>query len=633
MVTVTLPDGSKHEVKPGTTPGLIAESIGPKLAKDALAAKVNGKLVDLSFPIEEDCELSILTFNTPGGKDVFSHSSAHILAFAVEQLFPGVKKTIGPSVEEGFYYDFADLQITPEHFSKIEEKMKEIVKQDLRFERKEVSAEEARQLFKSNRFKLEMVEELVEQDDPISVYYCGDFVDLCSGPHIPSTGRVEAFKLTKISGAYWRGKAENEQLTRIYGVSFPSKKDLKEYLQLLEEAQKRDHRKIGQELKLFMFHEFSPGSPFFYPKGALVYNELMRFIREQYRLRGFEEVITPQLFNKALWEMSGHWEHYKEDMFLLQIDDQPFSLKPMNCPSHVLMFKSLPKSYRDLPWRCADFGVLHRNELRGVLAGLTRCRKFSQDDAHIFCTPDQIESEIKGALDFIKYVYKDVFKFSFSANLSTKPEKAMGADELWENAEQGLKNALDSVNMKYNIKEGEGAFYGPKIDIDVKDALGRMWQTATIQLDFQMPLRMGAEYEGKDNRKHTAVMIHRAVLGSMERFMAILLEHTAGRLPLWLSPEQARVLALSDKYNEYAAKVRQQLFDAGLRVTTDLSNQTLSKKVREAQLDQVNYILVVGEREQDSGTVNIRTRDNKVLGEKLVAEFANDCQEEIEKKA
>jgi len=634
MVTLTFPDGAKKEVEKGITCLKVAEGIGQRLAKDALAAKVNGKLANLNDTIHEDATFEVLTFSSKEGVEVFRHSTAHVFAYAVQELYPKAKNTIGPPVEEGFYYDFADLPITPDDFPKIEEKMREIVKQDMPFKKHELTLDEAKRKFANNKFKIEMASEFQGQNQKLTAYSIGDkFIDLCRGPHVPSTGKIAAFKLTKLAGAYWRADAKNEQLTRVYGISFPAEKQLKEYLALQAEAEKRDHRKIGKELGLIMFHEWSPGSGFFLPKGTVVYNILVNFIREEYRKRGFDEVLTPQLFNKALWEASGHWGHYKENMFLLNVDNEEFSLKPMNCPSHVLMFNNESRSYRDLPWRVADFCCLHRNELKGVLGGLTRVRKFSQDDAHIFCAPEQIESEIKGALDFVSYVYKDVFKFDYAAKLSTKPENAMGDAKLWANAESALKSALESVGMKYEIKEGDGAFYGPKIDFDVKDALGRTWQCATIQLDFQMPLRMKAEYEGADNTKHTAVMIHRAVLGSLERFFAILLEHTAGKLPLWLSPEQVRILPVSEKYNDYAEKVRKELFEHKLRVNLDNRDITLNKKIREAELEKANYILVVGEKEKAAGTVNIRTRENKVLGEDNIPSFTQQLLKEIESKA
>jgi len=469
------------------------------------------------------------------------HSASHVLASAVKELFPEAKLGIGPAIDDGFYYDF-DLKHTfiPDDLKKLEEKMQEIIEKDLDFKKSKKTRNEAEKILKEEPYKLELLKDL--PDDNITFYTHGSFIDLCAGPHVKNTKEIKAFKLLKIAGAYWRGDSKNKQLQRIYGTAFSSKKELDDYLKKLAESEKRDHRKIGQQLGLFFFHEYSPGSPFFEPKGTIIYNELLSFIREEYKKRGYLEVITPQIFNKALWETSGHWKHFKEDMFILNIDNSEAALKPMNCPSHVLIFKNKIRSYRELPLRIADFCVLHRNELRGVLGGLTRVRKFSQDDAHIFVTEEQLEKEILGLMDFVEYVYKKVFNFNYIVNLSTKPEKAMGDPKLWDKAEEALKNALKKKKIKFNIKEGEGAFYGPKIDFDIKDSLDRSWQLATIQLDFQMPLNFKATYEGKDGNKHTPIMIHRAILGSLERFIAILIEHFAGKFPLWLSPIQVKVL-------------------------------------------------------------------------------------------
>jgi threonyl-tRNA synthetase len=630
MITITLPDGSKKQFESGITGLQIAESIGKRLAKDALAIKVNGEIIDLSRPIEKNANIEILTFSSKEGKDVFRHSSAHILAHAIKRLFPEAKPTIGPPVENGFFYDFDDLKISTDDFARIEEEMQKIISANYPFKRHIWKLADVKKL--GNPYKLELASEFAKNGWELTAYEDGDFIDLCEGPHVPTSGMVKAIKLTKISGAFWKGDQKNKQLTRIYGVSFPSAKELDEHLKLQEEITKRDHRKIGQELQLFMFHEWSPGSPFFLPRGTIIYNELQKFIREEYWKRGYNEVITPQLFNKALWEQSGHWAHYKDDMFVLEVDDEEFSIKPMNCPSHILIFKSQTRSYRDLPLRIADFCFLHRNEVRGALGGLTRVRKFAQDDAHIFCTPEQVESEIRQVIEFVKYVYHDVFKLQFKLKLSTKPEKAMGAPELWETAEASLQNVLGNLKVDFEIKKGEGAFYGPKIDIDVKDALGRDWQLATIQLDFQMPLRMGAEFEGQDGKKHTVVMIHRAMLGSIERFIGVLTEHFAGKFPLWLSPEQTRVLAVSDKFMIPAAKFVEELRKQGIRATLDATAETINKKVRNAQLDQVNTIIVFGEREANGEPLTIRTRDNKVTGPISKEQFIKDLLTEIHEK-
>lgn len=629
-ITVTFPDGSKRLYDAGSTPLDIARSIGSRLAQASLAAKLDDQLVDVYVSITKNCRLQLLTFDMPEGKEVFRHSAAHIFAYAVSELYPNAKNTIGPPVGDGFYYDFDDLEITPNDFLKIEAKMKEIITKDLSCKRVELSLVEAKKIFKKNKYKIEMASDFSIQGDKLSAYKIGDgFIDLCRGPHVPSTGAVKAIKLTTIAGAYWRGDQKNKQLTRVYGLSFPSQKLLDEYLTLQQEIERRDHRKIGQELDLFMFHEWSPGCVFFLPKGAIMYNALIDFLRHEYRKRGYQEVVTPQLFNKALWEKSGHWEHYKENMFVLKVDDQDFSLKPMNCPSHLLMYTSKAHSYRELPIRIADFCGLHRNELRGVLGGATRVRRMQQDDAHIFLAPEMIEKELKDLMDFVKFVYHDTFKMEFSLELSTKPPNALGDAKIWEQSEASLAKVLDSLNVPYKVNAGDGAFYGPKIDIHVKDALGRSWQCATIQLDFNMPSRFNATYEGSDNKKHNVVMIHRAILGSMERFIAVLTEHFAGKFPLWISPEQVRVIALSEKFNSYARKVHGILFDAGIRASLDLENLTVNKKIRTAQLSQINYILVVGQREEDQGTVNVRTRDGVVHGEKKVQQFLSEVQEEI----
>ncbi len=605
-VKITFPDGASKEFSKGTTALEIAKTISRGLAEEAVAAKVNGVLYDLTRPIDEDATLQLLKFDSQDGKSVFWHSAAHVMAQAVTRLFPFAKLTIGPVFESGFYYDIEHDPFKPEDLEKIEKEMAQVVAEKLDIHRKVLSKAEALKVFKDNSYKVEIINEDVKAGEDISAYQQGDFIDLCHGPHVPNTSYIKAFKLTKVSGAYWRGDAKNKPLQRIYGIAFPAKKLLDGYLQMLQEAEKRDHRKLGKDLELFMFHDWSPGSAFFLPKGAIIYNELTAFVREEYRKRGYKEVITPQLFNKQLWELSGHWQHYKENMFVLKVDEDEFSLKPMNCPSHVLIFKNRTRSYRELPLRIADFCVLHRNELKGVIGGLTRARKFAQDDAHIFCTQEQISQEIRQLLEFVKYVYADVFKFEFSTKLSTKPEKSMGEQQLWVLAEKALEEALKASKLKYEVKPGEGAFYGPKIDFDVRDSIGRDWQLATIQLDFQMPIKMEAEYEGQDGKRHPAVMIHRAILGSMERFIGVLTEHYAGKFPLWLSPVQVRILTVADRFNDYANKIRQQYADAGIRVEVDEKAESVPYKVREAELDKVNYIIVVGEKEVAANTVTVR---------------------------
>jgi len=630
-ITISLPDGSKKEFEKGATALEVAKSIGSRLADAALAAKVNGELVDLTRPIETNADLKILTWDNPEGRDVFYHSSAHLMANAVLEVRPKAKLTIGPTTEDGFYYDFETEPFNPDDLKKIEEKMEQLQKKDSQIKRMELSKAEGKKLFKDNKFKLEIIDEFVV-GDKVTAYQQGDFTDLCRGPHLPSTGKIKAFKLTKISSSYWRGDAKNPVLQRVYGVAFPSKKQLEDYLKLLEEAEKRDHRKIGREMDLFMFHEYSPGSPFFLPNGTIIYKELMQFIQGEYNKRGYKEVITPLLYDKSLWETSGHWQHFKQNMFILNVDDREFAMKPMNCPSHLLIFKNGITSYKDLPLRIADFAPLHRNEVRGTLGGLTRVRKMSQDDAHIFVAPEQIESEISHLLDFFKYIYTQVFDFSYAVNLSTRPDDFMGDPKIWDMAEKSLSRALEKKGIKFVVKEKEGAFYGPKIDIDVKDALGRSWQVATIQLDFQMPMRFEAVYEGSDGRKHTPVMIHRALLGSLERFIGVMIEHFAGKFPLWLSPVQVSILTIADRHKPFAEQVFNKLKESGIRAELDDRQESIPKKVREAEMRHINYIIVVGDKELAENSVNVRTMDNAVHGMKKVDEFLSNIKVEIQKK-
>lgn len=629
-IKITLPDGSIREYPKGTTAGEIAFGIGRKLGEDALAARISGSLKDLFVPINEDSALQILTFKDKEGMEIFRHSAAHLLAHAVVGLFPDAKPTIGPVVEEGFYYDF-DLMhhFTPEDLNKIEQRMHEIVRKDYKTERVELSTGEAKKIFKNNPYKIELIEEFKET---ASAYRQGDFIDLCKGPHIPSTGKIKAFKLTKVAAAYWRGDTKNQQLQRIYGISFPEKNMLEQHFKLIEEAGKRDHRKIGKELEWFNFFEESQGAPFFYPKGAIIYNQLLSFIRNEYNKRGYQEVITPLLYEKSLWVTSGHWEHFQEHMFKLESEGKEYALKPMNCPSHILIYKSKSRSYKDLPLRIADFAPLHRNELSGVLAGLTRVRKMSQDDAHIFISPEQIEDEIFRILDFTNYIYKDIFDFEYEIELSTRPGKYMGSIGDWDKAETALKNALQKKSMEYSIKDGEGAFYGPKIDFHVKDALGRKWQLATIQLDFQLPERFDASYVGADNSKHKVVMIHRALLGAVERFMGILIEHYAGKLPLWLMPVQAKILTVADRFEKYADKIKEEFEKNNLRVEVDSRTESVSYKVREAQAQKIPLILTVGEKEEKNNTVAVRTPDNKVYFDVRVDDFIKKLLKNVEER-
>ncbi len=631
-IKITLPDGSVKQLPAGVTAMQVAESIGKRLASDAIVAEVNGMLIDLSTAIAADANFKVHTFSSEQGKSVFWHSASHILAQAVKRLYPSAKLTIGPAVEGGFYYDIAHEPFNPSDLAKIEAEMAKVAAANYPVERLSLSSAEAKKIFKDNKYKLEIIDGEAKGKE-ITAYKQGEFTDLCKGPHAPSTGAIKAFKLTKVSSAYWRGDQKNDELQRIYGVAFPEKKQLDEYVKVKELAEKNDHRKLGKELDLIWFHDWSPGSPFFLPKGTIIYNELIRFMREElYAKQGYKEVITPQLFNKKLWELSGHWEHYKENMFVLKIDNEEFSLKPMNCPSHILMFKSKARSYRELPLRIADFCALHRDELRGVLGGLTRVRKFSQDDSHIFCTEEQASAEITRLLEFVKYAYTKVFKFEFKPKLSTRPEKFMGDKKTWELAEKTLADALTANGLAYGIKPGEGTFYSPKIDVDVKDALGREWQLGTIQLDFQMPIKMEAEYEGQDGKRHNVVMIHKAIFGSIERFIGVLIEHYAGKFPLWLSPEQVRILSIADRFNDYARKVAESYKAKGIRIELDARAESISYKVREAELAKVNYIIVVGEKELKTGTVSVRTRDNEQLGAINAGKFLEQLLKEIEAK-
>lgn len=618
-IKVTLPDGGVKEFQKGVTALEVAESIGKKLAQDALAAQVNGKMVDLPFKINEDSKIKIITYGSKEGVELFRHSTSHLLAHAVTDLFLDAKPTIGPAVEEGFYYDFdISHNFTPEDIEKIEKRMQEIVDKNYSVERLELSMSEAKKTFKNNPYKIELIEDF---NEPSSAYKQGNFIDLCKGPHIPRTGLIKAFKITKIAGAYWRGDVKNKQLQRIYGISFPEKKMLDEYLKMLEEAKKRDHRVLGHKLELFSFDEISPGSPFFHYKGTIIFNELVNFLRNEYRKRGYKEVITPLVYDKELWKTSGHWEHFQENMFLLKADNRDAALKPMNCPSHCLIYKKGFKSYRDLPLRIADFAALHRNELKGVLGGLTRVRKMSQDDAHLFVTPEQLENEIISLIEFLEFIYKKIFDFEYSIELSTKPEKAMGSDELWAKAEKALADALKKRKLDYKINPGEGAFYGPKIDFHIKDVLGRSWQLGTIQVDFNLPERFELEYEDKDGKRKRPIMIHRALLGSIERFMAILIEHYAGKFPLWLAPEQVRIITVSDKFNDYAEKVAEKLRAQNMRVEVDKRSESIPKKVREAQIAYVPLIVTVGEKEESGNTLAVRTLDGIVKFGMKVDEF------------
>ncbi|KAG2244503.1 hypothetical protein Bca52824_093665 [Brassica carinata] len=631
-IKITLPDGTVKEGKKWeTTPMDIAAGISKGLANSALISAVNDELWDMSRPLEGDCKLELFKFDSDKGRDTLWHSSAHILGQAIEQEY-GCKLCIGPCTTrgEGFYYDARyenDLGLNDNHFPNIEAGAAKAAKEAQPFERIEVSKDQAMEMFSDNKFKIEIIEGL-PADKTITVYRCGPLVDLCRGPHIPNTSFVKAFKCLRASAAYWRGDKNLESLQRVYGISYPDQKQLKKYLQFVEEAKKYDHRLLGQKQELFFCHPLSPGSWFFLPLGTRVYNKLMEFIKEQYWKRGYTEVITPNMYNMNLWETSGHAANYKDNMFTFDIEKQEFGLKPMNCPGHCLMFQHRVRSYRELPIRMADFGVLHRNEASGALSGLTRVRRFQQDDAHIFCTEDQVTEEVKAVLEFIDYAYK-IFGFTYELKLSTRPEKYLGDMATWDKAENDLKVALDAFGKSWQLNEGDGAFYGPKIDITVSDALNRKFQCATLQLDFQLPDRFKLEYSGDDEAKRNRpVMIHRAVLGSVERMFAILLEHYKGKWPFWLSPRQAIVCPISKKSEEYALKVKAQIHDAGYYVDADITDRKIDKKVREAQLAQYNYILVVGETEAATGQVSVRIRDSAAHSVKSI----DDLLEEFKTK-
>ncbi|MCD6590020.1 threonine--tRNA ligase [Candidatus Woesearchaeota archaeon] len=622
-------DGKEIEVKKGISG---EELIAMQGLKDVIALEIDNKLVDLSTTITTPCTIKTITLKDQKGMEIFWHSSAHVLAAAVRKLYPNAKPTIGPPIENGFYYDFADLKISEEDLEKIEKEALKIIESNAKPERRIVSKEEALELFKDNKYKKELIEEFSENGEELTVYDIAGFIDLCRGPHLPSIGLIKAFKVLKTSGAYWRGDANNEQLTRIYGISFPSREELKQYLKQLEEAEKRDHRKIARQLELFSIHEEGPGFPFWHPKGYRIYRALEEYMRELLFREEYLEVKTPMILNKKLWLQSGHWDHYKENMYFTKIDNEEYAVKPMNCPGHILIYKTRVHSYKEFPLRMAEFGLVHRHELSGVLSGLFRVRCFTQDDAHIFCREDQIKQEIRNILRLINEIYSTL-GFKYKTNLSTRPEDYMGRLELWNKAEQALKEALKEEGMSYEIKEGEGAFYGPKIDFEITDALGREWQCATIQLDFQMPERFDLTYMGEDGTmNHRPVMIHRAIYGSLERFIGILIEHFAGKMPLWLSPEHVRIIPVADRHLSYAEKIRQELKKNKFYATIDDRDASLNKKIREAQLEKVNYIVVVGDKEVEEGTVNIRARDNKFQLTTTIEKFIEGLRKEREEK-
>ncbi|MCI9238061.1 threonine--tRNA ligase [Lachnospiraceae bacterium 50-23] len=630
---ITLKDGSVMEFANSMAVIDIAREISEGLARVATAAKINGEVADLRTVVEDDCELEILTFDSEEGKGAFNHTASHIMAQAVKRLYPDTKLAIGPSIANGFYYDLdRETPFVAEDLEKIEAEMKKIVKEAFPLERFTKPREEAIAYFKEKDepYKVELVEDLPEGEE-ISFYSQGEFTDLCAGPHLMSTKAVKAFKLTSLAGAYWRGDEKNKMLTRIYGVAYPKKSDLDEYLHMIEEAKKRDHRKVGRELGLFMMCDEGPGFPFFLPKGMVLKNILLDYWRELHKKNGYVEIATPLIMNRQLWENSGHWDHYKDNMYTTVIDDEDYAVKPMNCPGGMLVYKSEPHSYKDLPLRAGEIGLVHRHEKSGALHGLFRVRCFSQDDAHIFMTPDQIRDEIKGVAKLIDEVYS-LFGFKYHVELSTRPENSMGSDEDWELATEGLRGALDDLGLDYVVNEGDGAFYGPKIDFHLEDSIGRTWQCGTIQLDMQMPQRFDLEYTGADGEKHRPIMIHRVAFGSIERFIGILIEHFAGAFPTWLAPVQVKVLPISDKYMEYGRKVLDELEAAGIRAEIDTRAEKINYKIREAQVNRIPYMLIVGAKEEEAGVVSVRSRFAGDEGQKVLAEFIQAVKEENDAK-
>ena len=630
---ITLKDGSTKEYSEPKSIIEIAADISEGLARMACAGEVNGEVEDLRTVIDKDCNLSILTFNDEGGKAAFRHTTSHIMAQAIKRLYPETKLAIGPSIADGFYYDVdRDTPLTSEDLEKIEAEMKKIVKEDLKLERFELPRAEAIAFMKEKEepYKVELIEDLPE-DAVISFYRQGEFTDLCAGPHLMSTKPVKAFKLTSLAGAYWRGSEKNKMLQRIYGTAFTKKAELEEYLHMIEEAKKRDHRKLGKELGLFMMSEDGPGFPFFLPKGMDLKNALMDYWREIHRKAGYVEISTPIILNRRLWETSGHWDHYKENMYTTVIDEEDYAIKPMNCPGGVLVYKSEPRSYRDLPLRLAEVGLVHRHEKSGQLHGLMRVRCFNQDDAHIFMTPEQIKDEIKGVANLIDQVYK-LFGFKYHVELSTRPEDSMGSDADWEMATDGLRSALDEMGLDYVVNEGDGAFYGPKIDFHLVDAIGRTWQCGTIQLDFQLPQRFELEYIGADGEKHRPIMIHRVAFGSIERFIGILIEHFAGAFPTWLAPEQVRVMPMTDRNIPCAQEVVKQLTDKGFRVTMDERNEKIGYKIREAQVHKVPYMIVIGDKDEEKGVISVRTRKTGETTAMETGEFIEKLAYEVENR-
>lgn len=633
LVSIRLKDGSVNQYQKGITPMEIAAGISKRLAKEAFIAKFNGILVDLDRPLNQDGTLELLTEQDDEAMQVLRHSAAHIMAQAVQNLFPGTRLGIGPAIQDGFYYDFDSEHVfIPSDLELIEQEMKRIINEDYPFLRRTMKRDEAIEYFGSygEKYKEQLITELPE-DVEISLYSQGDFNDLCAGPHIPSAGKLKAYKLLSLAGAYWKGNEANKMLQRIYGTCFFRQNDLNEHLHRLEEAKKRDHRKLGPQLSIYTLEEEGPGFPFFHPKGMVIRNELELFWREEHKKRGYLEIKTPIILSRELWERSGHWDHYKQNMYFTNIDEDIYAIKPMNCPGAMLVYSSSQHSYRDLPIRMGELGLVHRHEKSGVLHGLMRVRAFTQDDAHIFMLPSQITEEIKGVIDLVDYFYQ-VFGFKYRVELSTKPEKSMGSPEIWDAATGALRRALEEKGMNYRLNEGEGAFYGPKIDFHLKDSLGRTWQCGTIQLDFQMPEKFDLTYIGEDGQKHRPVMIHRVVFGSIERFIGILTEHYAGAFPLWLSPIQARILTVTDRVNGYALQVAGKLREKGIRVETDLRNEKIGYKIREGQIEKTPYLLIVGDKEAEQENVSVRQRGVGDIGTVDLEELLDKLHAEIVEK-
>ena len=632
-IKITLPDGSVKEHEEGIMLLDVAKNISEGLARAVVGAKVNGELKGLQEKLNDDAEVSFVKFEDKEGKEIFWHTSSHIMAAAIQRLFPETKFAIGPAIENGFYYDLdSEHKFSQEDFEKIEAEMKKIVKEGYRLERVELPREEALAMFeeKNDIYKVEIINELPE-GSVISLYKLGDFVDLCKGPHLLDVKKVKAIKLLSVAGAYWRGDEKNKMLQRIYGISFDKKKNLDEYLEMLEEAKKRDHRKLGKELDLFSMHEEGPGFPFFHPKGMIVRNELENFWKAEHEKRGYGEIKTPVILSESLWHQSGHWDHYQENMYFTKIDDQDYAIKPMNCPGGILVYKSNMHSYKELPLKYAELGLVHRHELSGTLHGLMRVRSFTQDDAHIFMLQSQIKEEIKKVIDLCDYIYS-VFGFKYTVELSTRPEDFMGEVSDWDYAIQSLKEALEEKGIDYEINEGDGAFYGPKIDYHLEDAIGRTWQCGTIQLDFQMPERFDLTFIDSDGEKKRPVMVHRAILGSMERFMGILIEHFAGKFPAWLAPVQVEILPISDKFNDYAKDLAEKMKSKGIRAEVDDRSEKIGFKIREAQMNKIPYSLIIGEKEIEENKVSVRKRDEGDKGSVSQDEFIASLLEEIEEK-